>query len=46
MIAFLNTITNLLLNIFGYMLTDSMICLTCICLVIYVFGSFKLCLKF
>lgn len=46
MTVFLNTITNLLINIFGYMLTDSMICLTCICLVLYVFGSFKLWLRF
>lgn len=41
MIDFLNTITQLVLNIFGYLLNDTMITLTCICLVLYVFGSFR-----
>lgn len=41
MIVFLNTITNLVLNIFGYMLSDTIICLIGLCLVLYVFGSFR-----
>lgn len=46
MINFLNTFTDLVLNIFGFLKTESMICVTCFCLVLYVFGSFKQCLHF
>lgn len=46
MINFLDTITALVLHIFSYFLSDSIICLTCICLVIYVFGSLKKWLPF
>ena len=46
MIDFLNTFSGLLLNIFGFLKTESMICTTCFCLVLYVFGSFGKCLRF
>lgn len=41
MINFLNTITDLVINIFGYCLNETIITLICLCLVLYVFGSFK-----
>ena len=41
MIVFLDTITNLILNMFGYCLNDTSICVICICLVLCVFGSFR-----
>lgn len=41
MIDFLNTITNLILNIFGYLLLDSSLTLVCFFLVGTVFYYFR-----
>lgn len=41
MIDFLNTITQLILNILGYLKFESSITLICFCMVFYVFRCFR-----
>ena len=41
MIVFLDSITDMIINIFGFCLNEPMIVLLALCLVIYTFGSIK-----